>query len=71
MEQRFCIICKEIVNPRYSIIVSDKESSIEIKDNVCASCYEKLFESHNNQGFFKVSKMFSWLRKGRKDIKRL
>ena len=68
---KFCIICKEIASQRYKIIATDMETGTEIEDYLCAECFKRLFSSHHNEGWFKISRFFSWLRKGKKDIRRL
>jgi len=71
LKQKFCIICKEVVNPRYRITITDTKRNTDIRDFVCTDCYERLFMSHHNNGIFGVSRFFSWLRKGQKDLRRL
>jgi hypothetical protein len=71
VDQKFCILCKEIVNPRYEIKVTDTGAKTEIIDSVCAECYENLFSSHHNNSMFGMSRIRSLLRKGRKDLRRL
>ena len=50
--------------------VDTESEDMKIEDCICADCFEGLFSSHHNEGWFRVSRFFSWLRKGRKDMRR-
>jgi len=69
-KMKFCIICKDVVDGRYIIRVKDTESGVLIKNYLCTSCFNTMFRSHGNEGFFKLSRLYAWLKKGKKDVKR-
>ncbi|MFQ5647795.1 MAG: hypothetical protein ACE5FW_01030 [Candidatus Aenigmatarchaeota archaeon] len=61
-----CLICKELVNNRYSIKVMDEHVKVRVDSHVCRDCWNNLLASHNDEGFFKISKLLAWT-KGKKD----
>jgi len=57
-----CLICKELVEDRYEVVVSDKNIDTSIKGFVCRFCYHKFIDSFHDKGFFKVAKIINWLK---------
>jgi hypothetical protein len=63
MDNDFCIICKEIISTRrYAMRVKDSILNIDLKAHVCRCCFNKLLDSRENRGFFKIAGLKAWAR---------
>ena len=69
MHSEFCIICKEIVNQRYILKAKDSRLNIGLKALVCRHCFNKLFQSKQNKGYFRISKLMSWVKEKRDSMR--
>ena len=61
-----CIICKELVKGRYTIKVTDQKVNVKVESHICKDCWNNMISSHNDEGFFKISRLLAWS-KGKKD----
>ena len=67
-EMDYCIVCKEIIQKRYKVELTDSKNSVGIRAHVCRPCFNRFLSSHSNEGPFKISKFFGWA-KGRDRIR--
>ena len=63
MSHHFCLVCKELVEPKYEVSVRDTEMDTELTGVLCRFCYHKFVDSFHNRGFFKIHKMINWAKK--------
>lgn len=61
-----CILCKDLVNRRYKVVIKDEKVNNTFKAQVCRYCYNRLMKSHYNEGPFKITRFWAWA-KERKD----
>ncbi len=61
-----CILCKDLVNGRYTVTVEDMEAINTVRGQVCRYCYNRLLKSHYNKGPFRITRFWAWARE-RKD----
>lgn len=61
-----CILCKDLVDGRYTVALADNKTRSTIDAKVCRYCYNRLVKSHYNQGPFRIMRFFAWVRE-RKD----
>ncbi|MFH1294927.1 MAG: hypothetical protein ABIH90_03245 [Candidatus Aenigmatarchaeota archaeon] len=61
-----CILCKDFVDGRYKMDIADVKVDNTIKAEVCRYCYNRLMKSHYNEGHFKITRFWAWVRE-RKD----
>lgn len=58
----FCLVCKEIVNDRYTIKVDDTSHLTSVDGHVCRRCWDRFVASYHNEGPFKASQFFAWIK---------
>lgn len=63
----FCLVCKEIVDTRFTINVNDTSDRTSVAGHVCRRCWERFVASYHNEGPFKASQFFAWI-KEKKEI---
>lgn len=61
-----CILCKDLVDGRYTASIKDGKADNTINAQVCSYCYARLLKSHYNQGPFMITRFLAWVRE-RKD----
>ena len=65
----YCVICKEIVDDRYTLKVCDSRISNCIQGYVCRHCYNKFIESEGHSGRFMLSRLTAWAKHKRDSIR--
>lgn len=65
--QAFCLVCKEIANPRFGVQVSDQTTETGVNGSLCNHCYDSFLSSGHNSGAFRIAKLKTWLRSWQKD----
>lgn len=58
----YCILCKELVDGRYTVEIKDKKMGSGIKACVCRYCFHNFLKSQQNSGFFNISRFSNWAR---------
>ena len=61
-----CILCKDLVDGRYTTVIRDEKVNNTINAQVCSYCYTRLLKSHYNKGPFMITRFLAWARE-RKD----
>jgi hypothetical protein len=56
----YCILCKELVDGRYVVDITDKKVGNSVRASVCRYCFNKFLESSQNAGFFNISRFANW-----------
>lgn len=62
-EMEHCLICKEIVEKRFEVKVSDSSVDSGVNGFLCRFCYNKFLDSFYDRGFFKIAKMVNWMKR--------
>jgi hypothetical protein len=62
----YCLICKEVVDERYTATVKDTRLDNSVEGFVCRECFNTFIKSLHNEGYFKIYRFVSWM-KGKKD----
>ena len=58
-----CLICKELVDERYTLETKNTEVNTTVQGFVCRFCFNKFVDSAHGNGYFSVVRMKNWLRK--------